>query len=958
MRISCALVLLVVVLSTVSALPGCSDTESANPAQANRPLPSVDEQGGQESNPKLYYDRTLAIIVGINEYRGTGWQNLERATNDAQAVSRVLQQEFGYAESNIKLLLNRSATKASMMSALTSWLREKRVQTNDAVLIFFAGHGEQGYVIPSDADKSSIADTAISIEWIKEQLQRSSLPCRHKILILDSCYSGTLFKQASSTQAEETFTDAAGRSIRTSAGTRGAGWQEDTLAAYVRGPAFLGISAGRDTVVVDEQGENNNSLFTSVLLKVLAERANSSRPDHIFFGSRLASEVEERVANARGSRQRPKWGYLEPGDGDFVFRPTTRRSTPREVSEDRRKKLKVRRYVNNLRSAKTALDQDDLSSAAQLLTQAIEDDELAARFEARFLLNLAGPNHEQAIHKLSGWSPTYSVDGSRLALSRHGSLLLFEYPSAVQTAELNGHEPVSFIHRNSQLIARQASGSHILLDTASDNSVSLDQLKDQILAVSRSADGTTLAIVTDRGVSVWDTHENLRLRHRFGEPEYSYTALALSTDGSLVAVAENVPYNLAIPRLGIRERRIVIIDTVSGSKLGTIAIERYGVSDLKFSPIGNLLAVAIEPIGYTGVALSPSEVAELRQVRLYDVTTQELVDVLDGFRAGNQALAFSPDGFTLAVGGNPNADLPLETTSTGSSHESHVAFFDLWSAREIYRIQVGTQSEAGVIGLQFLPDNNGLLICERSGTFLCRAVLREELDDWNDLLGKTMRDEDPPLDKPRIFQVEGTPLSLDSSGQLLQTMLKVPKNSEQIAQWNVRTGKMIRPGESIVRSGGTKISYPRVADTQVSFEDLGLLDFFTLSMDRSVVVGWGSGWFYVFDAETGNQKLVFDGPFNEDCSCLEVNHDGSQIITGHKDGSLLLWDVAVRAPVHKFSGTHRSPVTCAAFTDSGEIVSASSEGVVEVRPVPTIERSIELDDFYIDDSVYRRERGR
>ncbi|MCA9176881.1 MAG: caspase family protein [Planctomycetales bacterium] len=260
------------------------------------------------------YRESFAIIVGIDDYTDEALPPLKFAKNDAVAIQDILIKEFGYAETSTLLLTDESASRGAIESALTSWAQSHPMTERDSLLFFFAGHGvvdgesEDGYLVGHDSsmDKKS----CVSVAWVRAELEK--LVCRHKVVILDSCYSGALF-HAVTNSSNSPATSAARPS-----GLAG-------LAKMLEGEAFMGLSAGRDTPVADGFGADRHSLFTSALLESMRSRANSPSETSAFTFSQLASAVTVRVANSRQGSQVPNWGRLKPGDGDFVFQPTLQR---------------------------------------------------------------------------------------------------------------------------------------------------------------------------------------------------------------------------------------------------------------------------------------------------------------------------------------------------------------------------------------------------------------------------------------------------------------------------------------------------------------------------------------------------------------------------------------------------------------------------------------------------------
>lgn len=346
------------------------DNESGPPS-ADMPLSrsrNRTERGlrsAASSLPNANYRRKFAVVVGIDRYINPELSPLDNAVNDAREFSELLKTEFGFLAEDVLLLIDSDATKSRILGALDEWLSAKALQKDDALLWFFAGHGDSadgdpgadgGCLAPVDAWHDDF-ESWISVPALKERLQR--VPCRHRAVLLDCCYSGSLFRtprgQASvtstSTSLSNHSSDEASEGARFGVSRLPISTEDSFLSTCLANPAFCGLSAGRMTPVSDGLGENRHSIFTSALMDVMRERANSSRQDHAFTFSQLAVQVQERVANASSSRQVPDWGVLDDrAAGDFVFTPTVRRATPRELSEERRRSSHqrlMRLYVDN-----------------------------------------------------------------------------------------------------------------------------------------------------------------------------------------------------------------------------------------------------------------------------------------------------------------------------------------------------------------------------------------------------------------------------------------------------------------------------------------------------------------------------------------------------------------------------------------------------------------------------------
>jgi len=171
--------------------------------------------------------RGWGLIIGINEYKDETVQRLRFAAADAQGVFDLLTdlERGGFERANVKLLLNREATREAIILALTAL--ETEAGPEDTVFVYFGGHGlEDGgasYLVPCDANVGILQDTAISLDRFNESLAR----CRaaRKVIVLDACHSGALEGRRDAGLMSEdfqrrVFLEAKGRIVLSSCGYR------------------------------------------------------------------------------------------------------------------------------------------------------------------------------------------------------------------------------------------------------------------------------------------------------------------------------------------------------------------------------------------------------------------------------------------------------------------------------------------------------------------------------------------------------------------------------------------------------------------------------------------------------------------------------------------------------------------------------------------------------------------
>ena len=149
-----------------------------------------------------------ALIVAVGEYPAqSGWNSLS-SVNDATLMQNVLQIQ-GFNERDIKILINKQATKSNILSELETLISKSG--KNDVILFHFSGHGQQitdlngdeldGFdeaLIPYDALKQGSGkykgENHLIDDELNEYLERLRLkvgPGGDVIFILDACHSGT-----------------------------------------------------------------------------------------------------------------------------------------------------------------------------------------------------------------------------------------------------------------------------------------------------------------------------------------------------------------------------------------------------------------------------------------------------------------------------------------------------------------------------------------------------------------------------------------------------------------------------------------------------------------------------------------------------------------------------------------------------------------------------------------------
>lgn len=124
-----------------------------------------------------------ALVVGLNNYPKCP---LRGCVNDAQAVAKLLSNnEDGSPNFEVKEIYD-CVTRTTLESSICKLFDGK----SEVELFYFSGHGmvqsNISYIVTTD----DIGCNGVSLDYILDLANRSK--ARHKIIVLDSCYSGAM----------------------------------------------------------------------------------------------------------------------------------------------------------------------------------------------------------------------------------------------------------------------------------------------------------------------------------------------------------------------------------------------------------------------------------------------------------------------------------------------------------------------------------------------------------------------------------------------------------------------------------------------------------------------------------------------------------------------------------------------------------------------------------------------
>lgn len=240
-------------------------------------------------------EKYYALIIGNSEYEDKKIDDLIAPVNDAKALNNVLETKYGF-ETVLLLDASREEIFDGIQEMITKLNRE------DNLLIYYAGHGmyiqeqEQGYWLPIDADKNKRS------KWINTQSIVSEVKlveAKHILLIVDSCFSGSLTKSSSTN-----------KNLNIEKGDKK--WERLKL----KKARWLISSGGTETV--DDADGSGHSYFARKLIDTLRENESGQ----VLSSYNIFEPIFDYVINNSPVKQTPERKVIiDTGHdgGDFLF---------------------------------------------------------------------------------------------------------------------------------------------------------------------------------------------------------------------------------------------------------------------------------------------------------------------------------------------------------------------------------------------------------------------------------------------------------------------------------------------------------------------------------------------------------------------------------------------------------------------------------------------------------------
>ena len=240
---------------------------------------TVETDESTEPEAELGYRRRHALVVGIDEYQDPAYPDLGYAVADARAVAKILVEEFGFEEGDIKLLLNEDAKQYTLNRALEEWSCEpNRIGSDDLFVFFFAGHGSimdnLFYFITSEVTGLYQKDKLVKALYVNELQEKfKKLSALKQVVFIDACHSGSSVDVLAMRGSTE----------------------EKALAQLSRSSGIHVLASSESQQQSAEIQSLGHGVFTYVLLEALGGKADGAPSDSKVTLYEIKSYIDDQV---------------------------------------------------------------------------------------------------------------------------------------------------------------------------------------------------------------------------------------------------------------------------------------------------------------------------------------------------------------------------------------------------------------------------------------------------------------------------------------------------------------------------------------------------------------------------------------------------------------------------------------------------------------------------------------
>lgn len=275
------------------------------PEPTPEPKPTPEAKPKPQSGPKptpgpVARANDRALLIGIDKYRLTRFNLPGGSANDARSIQRLLIDQFGFQDSQIKMLIDGEATRANILKSIEEWLIDGS-RPGARVWLYYSGHGyfqpdlngdeDDPYdevLVAHDAEIVSDRDTPMKVANLVIDDEIGALMDRIRdrqvTVMFDSCHSGTMTRSLGEPAGLDNLVRTIGLQQRGLSRSIG----EDTVRIRQNKASFIERDDGRvvwsavsplQLALIDSETKDYQGVFTGRFVKGLRDKAADRNGD-------------------------------------------------------------------------------------------------------------------------------------------------------------------------------------------------------------------------------------------------------------------------------------------------------------------------------------------------------------------------------------------------------------------------------------------------------------------------------------------------------------------------------------------------------------------------------------------------------------------------------------------------------------------------------------------------------
>ncbi|MCB9224044.1 MAG: caspase family protein [Crocinitomicaceae bacterium] len=262
-----------------------------------------------ETKPNLYL-----YTIGVSEYVQSDY-NLTYAAKDASDLAKLFK---GGSKSFNSVIVHQFTNEEVNLETIKSIKKElKSTKVDDAICIFFAGHGILDinldyYLASHDIDFKDPSKRGIPYDVFEDLLD--NVPARKKLVMIDACHSGEIDKEEVALVENEnkdnqeeniTFRSVNSSTVKQIGLNNSFELMKELFNDIRKSSGAVIISSAGGMEYAMEGGQWNNGVFTYSFLHGILDQSADLNEDGVIMLSEMNKFVREEVVRLTNGRQTP-----------------------------------------------------------------------------------------------------------------------------------------------------------------------------------------------------------------------------------------------------------------------------------------------------------------------------------------------------------------------------------------------------------------------------------------------------------------------------------------------------------------------------------------------------------------------------------------------------------------------------------------------------------------------------